>query len=420
MLASILKQSKSININTAINYVAIVYAFCLPISRAGISVGTALLFILWLVEGDFREKFSFLSRNKMIISVFAFIMFSAFSLLWSSDPALGSNALRKYWYLLPLLVFATSIRKEYLSKILSAFLFGMLISEIISFGVFFEWWTFKNATPLNPTPFMHHIQYSMFLAITALLLLNRYFFESSHKWKIFYFIYFLTVTTNLFINGGRTGQLAFVISIVVLGFYNIKNKVKAFFIMFLLSMLIMVTAYNFSQVFKVRLDKGIHEVSRLLTDDKNKYSGSLGYRFAVWHEAIVTIIPEHPIVGVGLGDEMHVIEDNIEKNNYDGVYKNALRGMIKYNYHNAYIQYTVQLGIIGLFLYLLIFYNIFRLEILDKELSNTRYMFILVFCISSLFDVAFTVQFPLALFALFVGLFIGVSHIDKKVFSFRA
>ena len=420
MLSLTLKQLNSININTAINYVAVFYAFSLPISRAGISLGTALLFILWLVEGNFKEKFTLLTQNKVILAVTAFILFSAFSLFWSSDPALGSNALRKYWYLLPLLVFATSIRKEYLSKILSAFLFGMLISEIISFGVFFEWWTFKNATPLNPTPFMHHIQYSMFLALTALLLLNRYFFETSNKWKIFYFIYFLTVTTNLFINGGRTGQLAFVISIFVLGFYNIKNKVKAFFIMFLLSMLIMVTAYNFSQVFKVRLDKGIYEVSKLLNDDKNKYSGSLGYRFAVWHEAIVTIIPEHPIVGVGMGDEMHVIEENIEKNNYGEVYKYALQFMIKYNYHNAYIHYTVQLGIIGLFLYLLIFYNIFRLEILDKEFSNTRYMFILVFCISSLFDVAFTVQFPLALFALFVGLFIAVSSTDKKVFSFRA
>jgi O-antigen ligase len=222
------------------------------------------------------------------------------------------------------------------------------------------------------------------------------------------------VTTNLFINGGRTGQLAFVISIFVLGFYNIQNKVKAFFIMFLLSALIIVTAYSFSQVFKTRVDNGIYQVSRFVNDDENKYNESVGYRLAAWHEAIVTIIPEHPIVGVGMGDEMHVIEENIEKNNYTGVYKSALQWMIQYNYHNAYIQYTVQLGIIGLFLYLFMFYNIFRLNIANKELSNSRYMFILVFCISSLFDVAFTVQFPLALFALFVGVFIGFSNLNEE------
>jgi Na+/glutamate symporter len=41
-------------------------------------------------------------------------------------------------------------------------------------------------------------------------------------------------------------------------------------------------------------------------------------------------------------------------------------------------------------------------------------MFLLVFCISSLFDVAFTVQFPLALFALFVGIFLSLSTDEKE------
>jgi len=415
MLASTLKQARSVNINTAINYVAIGYAFVLPISRAGISLGTALLFILWLAEGNFKDKYTFLIRNKMIISVFAFIVFSAFSLLWSSDPSLGSNALRKYWYLLPLLPFATSVRKEYIPKILSAFLFGMLISEILSFGIYFGWWTFKNVTPLNPTPFMHHIQYSMFLALTALILLNRFFFEVSKKWKFFYFIYFSSVTTNLFINGGRTGQLAYLISLFVLGFLSIKNKVKAFFIMMVLSIVVMVTAYNFSQVFQSKVDKGVYEINRLVKNDKNKYNGSLGYRFSVWHEAINTIIPMNPLVGVGLGDEMHIIEENIEKNHYTGVYRHSLQAMLPYNYHNAYIQYTVQLGIIGLFLYLLMFYNIFKLKIVEQEFSNIRYMFILVFCISSFFDVAFTVQFPLAMFALFVGIFLSLAREEEDL-----
>lgn len=415
MLASTLKQARSVNINTTINYLAIGYAFVLPISRAGISLGTALLFILWLAEGNFKDKYTFLIRNKMIISVFAFIMFSAFSLLWSSDPSLGSNALRKYWYLLPLLPLATSVRKEYIPKILSAFLFGMLISEVLSFGIYFEWWTFKNATPLNPTPFMHHIQYSMFLALTALILLNRFFFEVSKKWKFFYFIYFSSVTTNLFINGGRTGQLAYLISLFVLGFLSIKHKVKAFFIMMVLSIVVMITAYNFSQVFQSKVDNGVYEINRLVKNDKNKYNGSLGYRFSVWYEAINTIIPMNPLVGVGLGDEMHIIEENIEKNHYTGVYRHSLQAMLPYNYHNAYIQYTVQLGMIGLFLYLFMFYTIFKLKIVDQEFSNIRYMFILVFCIASFFDVAFTVQFPLALFALFVGIFLSLAKEEEDL-----
>ncbi len=418
MLASTLKQVRSININTAINYVAVFYAFSLPISRAGISLGTALLFLLWLIEGNFKDKFRFLIKNKVIIALFAFVTFSALSLLWSSDHVIGLNNLRKYWYFLPILVFATSIKKEYFFRILSAFLFGMLISEIISYGIFFEWWNFKNIPPDNPSPFMHHIDYSMFLAMTSLLLLNRFFFEASVKLRIFYFFYFLTVTANLFLNGGRTGQLAFAITIFIVGFINIKNKLLAFVSMLILVVAIFFVAYNISPVFKTRFDQGANEVNKISSDTKDQFQGSFGMRLAVWKEAM-KIVPEHPLLGVGTGDEMHVIEDQIKKNQYDESYIRVLHTMIKFNYHNTYVQFIVQLGIVGLFLYLLIFYRIIQLKIKDTGLSNLRYIFVSVFMLSSMFNQMFSVQFSLAFFAFFIGIFIAVSQVEEEEFFIK-
>ena len=417
MLSSILKQSKSININTAINYVAVIYAFCLPISRAGISVGTALLFILWLAEGNFKDKFHFLVRNKVILSLTAFVLFSALSLFWSSDHTIGLNSLRKYWYFLPIVVFATSIRKEYLFKIMSAFLLGMLISEILSYGIFFELWTLKHGSPLDPTPFMNHLQYSMFLTMSSLLLLNRIFFESSWKWKSFYFIYFLAVTSNLFLNGGRTGHVAFAISIFVVGFANMKNKILAFFAMLFLVVSIFYAAYHISPVFKDRFDAGSNEMTSLSNNDKNQYTGSLGVRLAMWKVGM-DIVQDNPIIGTGIGDEMHALEKTLYS--FDDSIAEPVKLLLKYNFHNAYVQYSVQLGIIGLLLYLLIFYEILKLKIKNKELSNLRYIFVAVFCISSLVELMFAAQFPLAFFALFVGIFIGFSKAEEEEFFIKS
>ena len=396
MIASIVRKRDAIDINRVINYTAVVYALFLPISRAGVAIFTVLLVLLWLFEGSFKDKFKFLTENRVILSIFALFVFSAFSILWSEDYAVGFDRLRKFLYLLPIIVFATSIRKEFLFGILSAFLFGMLISEILSYGIFFEWWNFKDVPPDNPTPFMHHIQYSMFLTVSSLLLLNSYFFSTSLKWKIFYFIYFLTVTSNLFLNGGRTGHLAFAVSIFVVGFINIKNKFIAFFSMLLLLIAIFYTAYNVSPVFKTRFDQASGEVTKISQDVKDQYAGSFGTRMAVWKEA-GKMVPEHLFIGVGIGDNMQSLQRSIDENSYDKYYNNALKFMTGYHYHNAYVQVVVELGLIGLVLYLLVFYYILKLQIDDKELSNLRYVFVAVYSVASLVEPMFILQFPLAL-----------------------
>lgn len=416
MIASIVQKRDAIDINNVINYTAVVYALLLPVSRAGVSLFTVLLFLLWLFEGSLKDKFNFLKTNRVIVSIFALFVFSALSILWSENHAVGFDRLRKFWYLLPIIVFATSIRKEFLFRILTAFLLGMLVSEILSYGIFFEWWQFKDVPPDNPTPFMHHIQYSVFLAVTALLLLNSFFFSHSFKWKFFYAIYFLVAASNLFINGGRTGQLAFAVSIFIVGFMNIKNKITGFISILILFTAIFYTAYNYSPVFKKRFDQASSEVAKISQNVKDQYSGSFGHRLAVWQEA-GKIASENLFIGVGIGDNMQTLQRSIEENQYDKYYNDALKFMTEYHYHSGYVQVLVELGIIGLLLYLLIFYSILKLKIDDKELSNFRYVFVIVYAIACLVEPLFILQFTLALFALFIGLFIGFTHVDQEEFK---
>ena len=389
-----------------INSLIILYALLLPISRAGISLLTALLFLLWLLDRNLKDRFLDVIKNKVIISILAFFGFSTLSLIWSNNVPEGLHTLVNYWYFLTIFVFASYVKLKDLTKIISAFLLGMMISEILSYGIFFELWTWKHGTPMDPTPFMNHLQYSMFLTFASLLLLNRFFFESELKWKVFYFLYFLTVTSNLFLNGGRTGHLAFAISIFVVGFLNIKNKLVAFVSMLALVSAIFYTAYHVSPVFKVRFDQATVETAKISNDSDTKYTGSFGIRLGAWILG-AEIFKDNPIIGTGLGSELDALKEKIKNSSSEF---NAVSHVLTSHFHNNYVTYAVQLGIIGLLLYLNIMYQALKLPIQNRELSNLKYIFIVVFGVASMVEQMFDAQFSLALFALFVGIFISASR----------
>ena len=149
---------KNISINNYINYFLVLYAFIVPLSRAGISILTALVFILWLFTDNFKLCLKKFKSNKIILYLLLCRCFAIISLLWTDDIQSGLNYIRRYWYFLPILVMATTLKKEYMEYAISAFLAGMFISEILSYGMFFEFWSLKHGSPTDPTPFMNHLQ----------------------------------------------------------------------------------------------------------------------------------------------------------------------------------------------------------------------------------------------------------------------
>ncbi|MBT5323235.1 MAG: O-antigen ligase family protein [Campylobacteraceae bacterium] len=396
------------------SYLLITFAFFLPLSRAGISILSVLMILMWLFQGDFKKKYENLKDNVVIIALVLFVGFEFISLVWTTSENIGHGLDQAFkttrLVLLPILVIATTLKKEYIPKVITAFLIGMLISEILSYGIFFELWTLRHGSPSDPTPFMHHLDYSTFLTFTSLLLLllNRYFDTNNLKLKAFYFIYFLFVTSNLFLNGGRTGHLAFAISIFAVGFVNIKNKFIAFFSMLILVIAIFYAAYNISPVFKQRFDAGANEISKLESNSNSKYKGSFGQRLGAWIVAIDMVKDNH-LLGTGGGSEMVEFKKYAQNSSSDlQVVQNIT------HFHNEYVHTIVEYGIVGLILYLIIWYSLFKMPMENTNFSNLRVIFITVFCTASTVEVLFHNQFPMSLFALFVGIFISLSKSQVK------
>ena len=77
---------KNININQTfynnyINYFIILYSFCLPISRAGVSLSIVLIFLFWILEADFKRKFYEIKINYFIMAIFIFIIFRFYTII---------------------------------------------------------------------------------------------------------------------------------------------------------------------------------------------------------------------------------------------------------------------------------------------------------------------------------------------------
>ena len=398
--------SKKYDYNKYINYIAVLFAFVAPISRAGIVLFSMLLILLWILEGGFKEKYIKMKNNNVIVFIIAFVAFYFISLLWSSDIAYGIKYAKKFWYFLPIFVIFTSVKKEYIKYMISAFLLSIFISEIISYGIFFEWWQFKNKLPSDPTPFMNRIQYSMFLAFAALLLLNRSFTQEIKIYKLGYFIYFLSVVVNLFMNGGRTGQLAFIISIFIVVFLNVKNKIIATLLIIGLSTPILVGAYSISPNFQKRVDLAFFQFNNMI--ETKEYCSSVGLRIGMLEIGSEVII-DNPIIGVGASDAMTTMHSYIDES-----HPNKICAKNMPNYHNDFLQIMVQLGLIGGFIYILMFYNIVKIKIKEKEYTNLPIIFVSVYIISSMFENMIHQQFSMILFSLFVGIFLALNRIENE------
>ena len=398
------------NFNKYINYSILGFALSLPISKAGTSIFSILMILLWLFEGKFKEKLQNLKESNFIILLSLLLLLSCISIFWSPDTEFVIGFLRKYWHFLVIPVIITSLNKEHIKNVITFFLIGIFISEVFSYGIFFEIIKYKDVLPSNPAPFMDHMNYSTYLSFASLILLNRFFFEKQFKYKVFYILYFLVTTSSLFLNGGRTGQVIFVITIFLVGFLNIKRKFLAIFFMFIMTTSILTVAYKVSPNFQSRVNSAIIDTKDIFAGD---FGGSFGQRVSLWVIGS-NIFVDNIMIGTGTGNEL----DGFKY--YANKYKFPDYNLEEYNkvgfidYHNSFIQYGVQLGILGLVLYLGIFYALLKHKFQHKLYKNLNIIFITVFIFHSMVFFSFHLIHPMVLFSLFASLLVVISREGYK------
>jgi len=344
----------SFDLDKTYQYLLISLAFLMPLTVSGANTIIVIICFLWLFSGDYKAKYNQIMSSKLMIASIVFYCLHVIGMLWTEDLQWGLHTLHKMWYFLLLFpILFNIVQRKYINYYLSAFLLAIALTEIASYLVWFELVEpFKNASVENPTPFMSHVSYNPILTFAIYLVLHEIFFNKKLTNLVFSFYSFfaISMTINMFITGGRAGQVSFfvIISILIFQIFD-KQRIKSLLVILIMIPSIFITAYQFSDLFKTRVDLAITEA--LSYSDKEYSSTGLRINFT---KNSFEVIKQNPIIGIGTGD----FPSEYKKINQI----NTPQLPNTTNPHNMYTLITMQLGLIGLVSMLSIFYYQIKLS----------------------------------------------------------
>jgi len=339
---------KNLTLDKTYQFLLIILAFLMPLTVFGANVIIVVICLLWLFSGNYKSKFYQIINNRLMLASIVFFCLHLVGLIWTEDLTWGLHIVHKMWYFLLLLpALFTIVRKDYIKHYISAFLLAIALTEICSYLVWFEIVEpFKNATVENPTPFMNHISYNPILSFAIYLVLHELFFNKKITNFIFslYSFFAISMTVNMFITGGRAGQVAFFIMLSILIFQVLdKQRISAFITILIVIPTIFLTAYQTSDLFQKRVDIAAKALVQYSNEDRSAVGIRINYVINSWQ-----VMKKNPIIGIGTGDF---------PTEYSKINKiNSPMMPDSENPHNMYILVLMQLGLVGLFSLLSIFY----------------------------------------------------------------
>ena len=387
------KKDKLRDINS---YILIIIAFSIPISVAFVNILLVLIILNWVFIANFKEDWKELKNNKVVWAVFIYVAISFFGLLWTNSLEFGLGMFKKDIKFLLIPIFMLFVKKAHIKYYIYAFLTAMTISEILSYSIYFEIIPpFNHATVYDPTPFLFHTKYNPLLTMSIYILLFYTLLSNTlnKKQKIIYSFFIITMSINMFITGGRAGQVMyFAMIIVVLFQYFEKQRLKAIIFSIFAIPLILTIAYNSSSIFHNRVNKVYTDISEFQTNKDTSVGNRINLTVNSWE-----IIKENPIIGVGTGGFV---------NSYKEVHMRLTpeaTTLWSSHPHNMYILKYVELGILGLFslLLILIIPVVQSIKSKDKIIRNLGVTMPLLFALIMLSDTYLLANTTTIFFVLF-------------------
>jgi O-antigen ligase len=178
----------------------------MPLGEFIMSIGSIALFLNWILEGKFKEKFSVLKHNKPAVAILIIFALHLLGLLWTHD---FDYAFRDLKVKLPILIFplvfgSTKVfSRQEMVKLFVVFVAATLISTLISVGVYIK--SIYGNTPLTSNRdisiFISHIRLSLMVVFSVV---GMFYFLKQKELKAInvafasiYFLFFLALLQSL-------------------------------------------------------------------------------------------------------------------------------------------------------------------------------------------------------------------------------
>jgi O-antigen ligase len=252
---------------------------------------------------------------------------------------------------------------------------------------------------------MNHIQYSALVAFAAILILYQAKLMKNGLIRYVYVLFFITMTTNLVISGGRTGYVIFFTSLVILLFVYYKFTLKNFLQILVFPVAVFYIGYYFNSDVQARIENSFKDIEKI--NQESNYNTSFGQRIA-FYPITYDILKQDDnsfIYGVGVGDLKQELKESIERT--------KLINVIHPHVHSSYLTAYLNSGIFGLILFILMWYYLFNIKIRNKEMRFIALLFPLNFSIGIIVDIFFT-QYPMMVyFSIFVAIILAGEKADS-------
>lgn len=407
MITSLSNNIKQYSISQWIYGLAIAFSFTLPMPFFNGKVGlfSVLLLVLWIAEGKFKEKVKIFRSIKFltILSIAIGYMIVVLALSDHLEKAYRSIIPFKYYPII-FFIILTSIPKEKLFSLIHAFVLGVvaffllqMASELVN--------TLPYYSKLHPS----RAVYSPFLAFATLFYLNRLVNSTPENKKLYWFslgLFAVLFSLLFFHAGGRAAKIGFVLGTLVIFAYNRQSIARYIALVFLVMVTFISLSYNFSSEAKCAVD------DLQCIAEENKYEGSWGLRYGIWN-ASANVIQDNMLFGVGLGDGPDALQRLIIRGEDQMFYSvMCLDGV-----HSLLVYILLELGLVGLLLYVLFLRFILLLPIENIEIKALSTTFVVVFLFSSLADEIIFMKPYNNFFALMTAVFIAYAY---KSFSEEA
>lgn len=408
-MPKILERIKNTSLTDNINYLIMLYAFSLSFSGNIVRILAGLLILVLLIDKKKLDIKCDKEIRYLYITSIVFILFCSLSFLWSNATIKdGFDYIRKFWYLLPIVTIYIYLKKDYYNKVLISFICGMIISSILSFGNYYEWWTLAGGDKNNPAVFTYHTHYSVILATAIILVIIKILYEKNQKQKLVYLLICILIFSNLLINVGRTGQISLLITLIGLTLFYFRYKLKHLFLLTISISILLSLNYFYNNQFEKRIESTKSDLNEAY-QNQNYYT-SLGGRmgFYIITKEILSTNFKTLILGVGARQNIKPVDEIVDKKYPYLQYNKTLK-----SYHSIYLEIITQFGIIGLLIFLMIFYQLVKINIKNKEIKLIYFSTISIYFFSSLVDLPLYKGIPLSTFALIIGISLSLRKYEN-------
>ena len=325
-----------------ISVLVLCFAFAIPVSTA-LTTGTMLaIALLWLLGYEtFQQKIAFYYRHPLGIATTAFILLSLLGLLYSQISLLEStHTLRDYMRLAAIPMLAFYLQEQKLQSIVvKAFVAAMILTLILGYLKVFAHLPIGLKYTMGAV-FKSHIKTSYFMAIAAFILSIYALHTPAHRWwasllvlAMIYYLFFLSV--------GRIGHISLLVLMLYMAWH--RWRIKGLWVGLVGIFLLLALMYTQSEVFSNRIN--LLKQDWVFYQEGNLESSSLGSRIE-FYKTSLAVFAEHPWIGIGTGGFEKAYE----------LYHSGHNILLTDNPHNQYLKAMVELGILGLFSLMALFY----------------------------------------------------------------